>query len=44
MVTAFVAGPSLYATVRDSGPLTVAAATALGAALAEGHPRFTAAA
>jgi serine/threonine protein kinase len=36
MVTAFVAGPSLHATVRENGPLTVAAATALGAALAEG--------
>ena len=37
MVTAFVAGPSLHATVRENGPLTVAAATALGAALAEAH-------
>jgi serine/threonine protein kinase len=36
MVTAFIAGPSLQAAVRDSGPLTVVAATALGAALAEG--------
>jgi serine/threonine protein kinase len=36
MVTAFVAGPSLQATVRQNGPLPVAAATALGAALAEG--------
>ena len=36
MVTAFVAGPSLGAMVAEKGPLTVAAATALGAALAEG--------
>jgi serine/threonine protein kinase len=36
MVTAFIAGPSLQAAVRDNGPLTMAAATALGAALAEG--------
>jgi serine/threonine protein kinase len=36
MVTAFIAGPSLQAAVRDNGPLTVVAATALGAALAEG--------
>ncbi|HUN31033.1 MAG TPA: serine/threonine-protein kinase [Trebonia sp.] len=36
MVTAFIAGPSLQAAIRDNGPLTVVAATALGAALAEG--------
>jgi eukaryotic-like serine/threonine-protein kinase len=36
MVTAFIAGPSLHAAVRDNGPLTMVAATALGAALAEG--------
>jgi serine/threonine protein kinase len=36
MVTAFVAGPSLHAAVLENGPLTVSAATALGAALAEG--------
>jgi len=36
MVTAFIAGPSLQAAIRDNGPLTVMAATALGAALAEG--------
>ena len=36
MVTAFVPGPSLSAMVSQDGPLTVAAATALGAALAEG--------
>jgi serine/threonine protein kinase len=36
MVTAFIAGPSLQAAVRDNGPLTVAATAALGAALAEG--------
>jgi serine/threonine protein kinase len=36
MVTAFIAGPSLQSAVRDNGPLTVVAATALGAALAEG--------
>jgi serine/threonine protein kinase len=36
MVTAFIAGPSLQAAVHDNGPLTMLAATALGAALAEG--------
>jgi serine/threonine protein kinase len=36
MVTAFVPGPPLSALVSRDGPLTVAAATALGAALAEG--------
>jgi len=36
MVTAFVAGPSLYAMIQENGPLTVPEATALGAALAEG--------
>ncbi|HTU76539.1 MAG TPA: serine/threonine-protein kinase [Trebonia sp.] len=36
MVTAFIAGPSLQAAVLDNGPLTMAAAMALGAALAEG--------
>jgi eukaryotic-like serine/threonine-protein kinase len=36
MVTAYIAGPSLHAAVRDNGPLTPVAATALGAALAEG--------
>lgn len=36
MVTAFIAGPSLHAAVRDGGLLTTAAAAALGAGLAEG--------
>jgi len=36
MVTAYIPGPSLAAVVASIGPLTLEAATALGAALAEG--------
>jgi serine/threonine protein kinase len=36
MATAYIAGPSLQALVRDNGPVAVPAAAALGAALAEG--------
>jgi serine/threonine protein kinase len=36
MVTAYIAGPSLATLVANNGPLTLEAAAALGAALAEG--------
>jgi serine/threonine protein kinase len=36
MATGYIAGPSLQAVIRERGLLTVQAATALGAALAEG--------
>jgi serine/threonine protein kinase len=36
MVTAYIAGPSLATVVASNGPVTLEAATALGAALAEG--------
>jgi serine/threonine protein kinase len=36
MVTAYIAGPSLATVVASNGPMTLEAATALGAALAEG--------